>query len=477
MVCRARWILPYLLLILCPWALFHGCLHPPASPGEDRTFKGQLTLYLEAEKEGTPLSFTLQGMEARREKGEWVPLPDCRGRFSAQELGEGGAFLWEGWLPEGGYTSLRLTIVEAHLREGGGEVPLKIGGDNLYPFEFTLQPRRNTTLFLRWDPEGSLQEGLLFRPRIEPLIKRNLPAQSSFLYVTNQGGGNVTLIDRIKGEVLGTILVGRQPRGIAVSPNRSRVYVANFGSGTVSVVDPRIRELVNDLRLQQGSEPVDLAVSSKGSPLYLVNRFSANLLILDGLGGGLEESLPLGRAPGQILLFSSAGEERAFITFPDGNVVCVVDLSSKRVIATLTAGTAPQGMALDARRRRLFVSSRRGGGISVIDLDQLRVERSLSVWGSLGRMAFDPLRGKLYVVDEEGGAVLVVAPEVGMVTSRIQLEGKPIDIGIDPQLRKAYVLCQEGRLVILDMISHKKLLRLPVGRDPQRIGLPSLEGF
>ncbi len=49
----------------------------------------------------------------------------------------------------------------------------------------------------------------------------------------------VAVIDTATNTVVDTIEVGNGPYGVAVSPNGSRVYVANNWDGTVSVIDTR----------------------------------------------------------------------------------------------------------------------------------------------------------------------------------------------------------------------------------------------
>ncbi|MEU5524977.1 YncE family protein [Streptomyces sp. NPDC047860] len=55
-------------------------------------------------------------------------------------------------------------------------------------------------------------------------------------YVT-QLDGTVKVIDATSSGVSATIPVGSQPEGLAFEPHSNRVYVANSGDGTVSVID------------------------------------------------------------------------------------------------------------------------------------------------------------------------------------------------------------------------------------------------
>ncbi len=55
-------------------------------------------------------------------------------------------------------------------------------------------------------------------------------------YVTRLDG-TVAVIDATSGSVSATIPVGSQPQGLAFEPRSDRLYVANSGDGTVSVID------------------------------------------------------------------------------------------------------------------------------------------------------------------------------------------------------------------------------------------------
>jgi len=62
----------------------------------------------------------------------------------------------------------------------------------------------------------------------------------SKVYVANNGDGSVSVIATATNTVTTTITVGTSgsgPFGVAVSPDGRKVYVANMGDGSVSVID------------------------------------------------------------------------------------------------------------------------------------------------------------------------------------------------------------------------------------------------
>ena len=48
--------------------------------------------------------------------------------------------------------------------------------------------------------------------------------------------GTVSVVDLVQGRVVQQIPVGTEPRGCALTPNGSRLYVANHTEGTVSIL-------------------------------------------------------------------------------------------------------------------------------------------------------------------------------------------------------------------------------------------------
>jgi YVTN family beta-propeller protein len=56
------------------------------------------------------------------------------------------------------------------------------------------------------------------------------------VYVANESGATVSVIDAATRTVTATIPVGTEPAGVAADPSTHTAYVTNFGDGTVSVI-------------------------------------------------------------------------------------------------------------------------------------------------------------------------------------------------------------------------------------------------
>src|SRR5215813_4475927 len=117
------------------------------------------------------------------------------------------------------------------------------------------------------------------------------------LYVTNETSGDLTVIDAATLTPVTTIALGKRPRGIAASPDGSRVYVAlsgspNAGPGVdektlpppdrtadgIGVVDLDQGKLVKVLT--SGPDPEQVAVSHDGAHLYVANEDGAKVSVV-----------------------------------------------------------------------------------------------------------------------------------------------------------------------------------------------------
>jgi YVTN family beta-propeller protein len=94
----------------------------------------------------------------------------------------------------------------------------------------------------------------------------------SSVWVANYGGGTGNTVSRINTAtnlVTDTITVGTGPVGVAVSPDGSSVWVTNYGDGTVSQINTANNTVVATTTVGVG--PQGVAVSPDGSSVWVTN--------------------------------------------------------------------------------------------------------------------------------------------------------------------------------------------------------------
>ena len=76
-----------------------------------------------------------------------------------------------------------------------------------------------------------------------------------------------------------TIAVGGGPTGVAASPTRNEIYVANADSNNISIIDAERNEVVGAIGVHRA--PYYVSVSSDGKRAYVANSGSANVSVID----------------------------------------------------------------------------------------------------------------------------------------------------------------------------------------------------
>ena len=97
----------------------------------------------------------------------------------------------------------------------------------------------------------------------------------SRVYVANVTSNSVSVIATASNTVAATIPVGSFPTGVAVTPDGSTVYVANLFDNTVSVIATASNTVATTIAV--GDFPTGVAVTPDGSAVYVVNSLDGSV--------------------------------------------------------------------------------------------------------------------------------------------------------------------------------------------------------
>ncbi|MEW6277317.1 MAG: carboxypeptidase-like regulatory domain-containing protein [Candidatus Eremiobacterota bacterium] len=160
----------------------------------------------------------------------------------------------------------------------------------------------------------------------------------------NPQSGEVVALDAYSGQPLGSVPVGANPCGIAMSADGRFVYTANSASGDISVIDAYgLAELG---RPRVGVSPMKIAVSPNGMRIFVTNRGSNNVTVLDGRTHAILATAPVGSSP--IGVAVSPDSSRAFVACKDSGNVYILDGMTGGVMQTTVAlpNSSPFGVAV-----------------------------------------------------------------------------------------------------------------------------------
>src|SRR4051794_21848838 len=126
---------------------------------------------------------------------------------------------------------------------------------------------------------------------------------------------------------LGTAIpVGSLPEGIAVNPTTNRVYVANRGSDTVSVIDGEMNKIVGK-PISVGSLPTGIAVNPVTNRVYVTLERDNAVVVIDGATGSvIGKPIAVGRAPEAVAV--NPVTNRVYVANSLDNSVIAIDGTS-----------------------------------------------------------------------------------------------------------------------------------------------------
>ena len=207
------------------------------------------------------------------------------------------------------------------------------------------------------------------------------------LYIANAGSKTITVIDTATGKKIDasprnffstTISVGSSPGALALSADGTRLYVANTGSGTVSVIDTATYARIDadpssssSKDIKVGSSPSALALGSDGR-LYVANRGGNNVSVIDtatntevdtNSNTSGTQSISVGLSPNALALGSDG---KLYVANTGSGTVSVINTGNYTVANTFTVDGGPTGITLGSDGR-LYVANTGSGTVSVIN--------------------------------------------------------------------------------------------------------------
>jgi YVTN family beta-propeller protein len=162
-----------------------------------------------------------------------------------------------------------------------------------------------------------------------PLSTGSLPVflnttQNNAVYVANFGTSSVSAISTFSNVVVNTVSVGVNPVGLAETPNGIKLYVANQGinQATSSVTSLNVADLsLNTVTGFTGTNPVWVVARGDSQKVYVLTQGDGQLVTIDTATDTVSSSLPVGA--GANFIFFDPILNRLYVTNPLTSTVYV----------------------------------------------------------------------------------------------------------------------------------------------------------
>ncbi|MFH5229025.1 YncE family protein [Antrihabitans spumae] len=257
-------------------------------------------------------------------------------------------------------------------------------------------------------------------------------------YVTNPNG-KITIIDTANNVPVGKLGFGGY--AIAIAPNGTRAYVTGRGN-TVEVFDPTTN-LISAPAIDVGGTSKGLAITRDGARAYVANSSRNSVTVIDVASNSIVTDIADIDSP--ISVSTSPNTPRAYVS--TAKSVVVIDTNTNTVVTSIEAGARLTGITTGPNGTRVYAADTDGNSVQLIDMAANTLVGSIPVGTAPAAIAFSPDGTRAYVTNSGSDTVSVINTTNNTVIETLGVGAGPSAIAMIPNGSRAYVANIDGRSV------------------------------
>ncbi len=279
--------------------------------------------------------------------------------------------------------------------------------------------------------------------------------------------------------VIATDTVGEYPSALAVNPATNTIYVSNYNSKTVSVIDGATNAVSASVTV--GSNPKALAVNPITNNIYVA------------LEGSTTKGYVINGANNATSTYTAGKDARSMVVDPVTDLMYLADTGGTQVTVIDSAdasftgafvelapggvgGSTPISLAMNPVTNTIYVADSGSNQVSIISgvtgVNTYSVS-NVTVGLSPSAVAINPVTNMVYVTDQTANTVSVINGSTGSVlSSTIPVGANPLAVAVNSVTNAIYVVNQAGDSVsVIDGATNAVTATIPVGQGPEALAV------
>ena len=298
-------------------------------------------------------------------------------------------------------------------------------------------------------------------------------AQSSArLLILNKEEATLAIVDPASGSVLGKVPTGQGPHELVVSSDGKYAFASNYGTGpapgsTISMIDIAARKETRRIDVTPLQRPHGLAFAN--GKLYFTAEASRKIARYDPAANKVEWEFETGQNGTHMVLPSRDAKVIFTSNIGSDNVSMIEQGAGGQWTQTLIpVGKGPEGIDLSPDGTQVWSAHSRDGGVSIIDIASKKVARTLTAGTKRSNRIKLTRDGKFALVsDLEAGDLVVLNAATTREVKRIALGRSPEGILIAPDGARAFVAVNgDNNVAVIDLKSWTVTSRISPGTGP-----------
>jgi YVTN family beta-propeller protein len=269
------------------------------------------------------------------------------------------------------------------------------------------------------------------------------------LYLAHLGDSVVTVFDTQRREVVKDIPKVSHVHGVLAIPELGRVYASATGTDEVVAIDDGTLEIT--ARVPAGHYPDGMAYAPRVHKLYVSDEHGNTETVIDVESNRRVATIALGGEVGNSQY--DPVSKHIFANVQTLKQLVEIDPGTDRVVERIDLPDADEnhGLLIEPEGRRAFIACEGNDRLLVLDLQTKKIIASFDVGKDPDVLAFDPGLHRVYVAGEAGVVSIFNAP-VGQVSKIAEgfLGPHAHVVAVDPTTHQAYfpLMNLSGRSVL-----------------------------
>lgn len=298
------------------------------------------------------------------------------------------------------------------------------------------------------------------------------------LLVANTPESTLSILGLPEGNELARLHTGIGPHEVAVSPDRRRAVISNYGDNlevghSLTVVDLAGLTVARTIDIDPYRRPHGIAFVD-ARRVVVTSEANASIVVVDIDAGTVERAIST-KQEGSHMLALAPGASSVYVANLQSASITPIDLVVAEPGEPVPAIAFNEAIAVTPGGAEVWTASVPQNRILIFDAPQLTLDGELAASGAPIRITPTP-DGKAMIVSNAGTGTLqlidVASRAIETIDLRLTIDDSatPVGTAVTSDSDTAYVaLVAEGRVAVVDLRARAVTGYLPVGEGPDGI--------
>ena len=295
---------------------------------------------------------------------------------------------------------------------------------------------------------------------------------TSRLLVLNKDDATCAVINPESGQVLGTVPVGQGPHELIASSDGKWAFASNYGTGpapghTISMIDIAALKELRRIDIAPLARPHGLAFAN--GKLYFTAEANKAIARYDPVADRVDWKFETGQDATHMVLVSKDGR-RIFTSNITSDSISEIEEGpgGTWTQTVVPVGKGPEGIDLSPNGREIWTAHSRDGGVSIVDVASRKVAATIDAGTKRSNRIKLTADGKYALVsDLDAGDLVVIDAAARKPLKRVPLGRSPEGVLIPPDGTRAFVaVTGDNHVAAIDLKTWQVTSRIQTGKGP-----------